>query len=218
MLTTIMNKQRELQDRLGYNFATMSEDERAEFMRNHRGYLEDEIAEALYEMPGYKTWKNYANMSTEARETAWAKVRMELIDALHFFTNLLLCAGFTPDEVFKMYMMKNAENHRRQDSGYDADVSYREQSVEDVMNQAYCTVTMDDEVCFSSDFIAVLHKRNGDASILYNTDALSLGMAVKIIAKQYIEELSKCSDEDRAEIEEILGEALAFNKEVAACE
>lgn len=212
MLATIMSKQRDLQERLGYDFSKMTEQERAEFMRNHRGYLEDEIAEALYEMPGYKLWKDYSGMSNEAKEIAWAKVRMELVDALHFFTNLLLCAGFTADEVFKMYMMKNEENHRRQDEGYAADVSYRNQAVEDVMKRASCTVTMDDEVSYSTDFIAILHHKNGDASIRYNTDALSLGMAVKMIARQYIEELNKCSEEERSEIEEILGEALAFNK------
>lgn len=216
MLATIMNKQRELQERLGYDFSKMTEAERAEFMRNHRGYLEDEVAEALYEMPGYKTWKDYSGMSDEAKEIAWAKVRMELIDAFHFFINLLLGAGFTADEVFKMYMMKNAENHRRQDAGYTSDVTYRDQSIEDVMKQAYCTVIMDDEVNYSSDFIAILHKRNSDASIIYNTDALSLGMAVKMIARQYIEALNACSEEERHEIEEILGDALAFNSEEVA--
>ena len=47
MLATIMSKQRELQERLGYDFDKMTDEERAEFMRNHRGYLEDEVAEAL---------------------------------------------------------------------------------------------------------------------------------------------------------------------------
>lgn len=213
MLATIMKKQSELQQRLGYNFSKMTEQERAEFMRNHRGYLEDELAEALYEMPGYKTWKDYSGMSTEAKEIAWQKVRMELVDALHFFTNLLLCAGFTADELFKMYMMKNAENNRRQDDGYSANVTYRDQPVEDVLNQAYCTVTMDGEVSYSSDFIAIVHKHNGDATILYNTDALSLGMAVKMLAREYIKALNGCSDVEREEIEQQLGEALAFDKE-----
>ena len=133
-LAIIMEMQGALQKRLGNNFAEMSAEERAEFMRDHRGYLEDELAEALYEMPNYKTWKDYSAMSEEARAVAWSKVRMELVDALHFFMNLLLCAGMTADEVFSMYVAKNHENHRRQDAGYTADVSYREQSVEEVMN------------------------------------------------------------------------------------
>ena len=218
MLTTIMNKQREFQERLGFKFSEMTEQERAEFMRNHRGYLEDELAEALYEMPGYKTWKDYSSMSTEAKEIAWQKVRMELVDALHFFVNLLLCAGFTADEVLNMYLMKNAENNRRQDAGYTADDSYRDQPVEDVMKQVCCTVAMDGDVKQSTDFIAILHKSNGDASIMYNTDTLSIGMAVKMLAKVYVDALSKCSDDERREIEAIIGEALAFDKEAVAHE
>lgn len=218
MLTTIMNKQREFQERLGFKFSEMTEQERAGFMRNHRGYLEDELAEALYEMPGYKTWKDYSSMSTEAKEIAWQKVRMELIDALHFFVNLLLCAGFTADEVLNMYLMKNAENNRRQDAGYTADDSYRDQPVEDVMKQVYCAVAMDGDVKQSTDFIAILHKSNGDASIMYNTDTLSIGMAVKMLAKVYVDSLSKCSDDERREIEATLGEALAFDKEAVAHE
>ena len=218
MLTTIMNKQREFQERLGFKFSEMTEQERAEFMRNHRGYLEDELAEALYEMPGYKTWKDYSSMSTEAKEIAWQKVRMELVDALHFFVNLLLCAGFTADEVLNMYLMKNAENNRRQDVGYTADDSYRDQPVEDVMKQVCCTVAMDGDVKQSTDFIAILHKSNGDASIMYNTDTLSIGMAVKMLAKVYVDALSKCSDDERREIEAIIGEALAFDKEDVAHE
>lgn len=134
MLKEIMNKQAELQLRLGTNFAELTDKERAEFMRNHRGYLADELAEALYEMPNYKLWKDYSNMDEEARNVAWQKVRMELIDCLHFFVNLLLCAGMTAEEVHYMYMAKNKENHRRQDDGYTADVSYRDQSVEEVIN------------------------------------------------------------------------------------
>ena len=134
MLKGIMEKQAELQLRLGTDFNNLTDDERADFMRNHRGYLADEIAEALYEMPGYKLWKDYSSMDAAAKEAAWAKVRMELIDSLHFFVNLLLCAGMTAEDVHDMYMAKNKENHRRQDDGYTADVSYRDQAVEEVMN------------------------------------------------------------------------------------
>lgn len=135
MFKTMMDMQRDLQKRLGYDFANMDPEQRAEFMRNNRGYLEDEIAEALYEMPEYKLWKDYSNMSDEAVAIAWQKVRMELIDAFHFFMNLFICAGMTAEEVFAMYVKKNRENHRRQDLGYTANVSYREQSVEEVMNR-----------------------------------------------------------------------------------
>ena len=133
-LELILELQAELQKRLGFDYSNMTPQERADYMRDNRGYLEDEIAEALYEMPYYKSWKDYEKMTTEERAVAWSKVRMELIDALHFFMNLFLCAGMTADEIVSMYVAKNRENHRRQDVGYTADQSYRTQSVEEVMN------------------------------------------------------------------------------------
>lgn len=204
-LEQIMKMQGELQKRLGADFSNMTLEERAEFMRNHRGYLADEVAEALYEMPNYKLWKDYSNMSEEQVAIAWQKVRMELIDSLHFFVNLLLCAGMTADEVYEMYMMKNRENHRRQDEGYTADVSYRDQAVEDVMIEApVCTVSMDGETKGSSDFVSLLYMPNGEAHIMYNTDVVTLGMALQMIASKYSEEIAAYPDEVREEIREAL--------------
>lgn len=207
MLKTIMNTQKALQERLGYNFETMTDEQRAAFMRDHRGYLEDEVAEALYEMPFYKAWKNYSGMPDEAKQEAWQKVRMELVDSLHFFVNLLLAAGFTADELYKMYMAKNKENHRRQDDGYTSDVSYRDQAVEDVMEfEPTCTVMMDDTFECTDDFVAVLKMDGERTALRYNTDTLSLGFAVKLLAKEYFEQLQALDEQDRAEVENIIGE------------
>lgn len=206
MLATIMEKQRELQNRLGTNFSNLTDEERAAFMRNHRGYLEDELAEALYEMPYYKLWKDYSTMSEGDRLAAWQKVRMELVDSLHFFVNLLLCAGFTAEELYEMYMAKNKENHRRQDDGYTADVSYRDQAVEAVMSGATykCVVEHSGTREESDDYIAVLCSKDGAHSLWYNTDALSLGIAYKMLLNAFNDELKKCSDEDAKEVISIL--------------
>ena len=206
MLTTIMNMQKDFQERLGVDFTNMTDKERAAFMRDHRGYLEDEVAEALYEMPYYKSWKNYESMTDAEKAEAWSKVRMELVDALHFFTNLLLAAGFTPEMLYNMYVHKNLENHRRQDAGYTADVSYREQCVDDVMNAPKCVISMDGTTERSDDFIAIINNTDGTTSLRYNTDALSMGMAVKLVAKAYVEMLSNCSTKEREEIESVIGE------------
>lgn len=207
MLKTIMNTQKALQERLGYNFETMTDEQRAAFMRDHRGYLADEVAEALYEMPFYKNWKNYSDMTDEAKQDAWQKVKMELVDSLHFFVNLLLATGFTADELYKMYMAKNKENHRRQDQGYTSDVSYREQAVEDVMGfEPTCTVMMDDTFECTDDFVAVLKMDGERMALRYNTDTLSLGFAVKLLAKEYFEQLQTLDEQDRAEVENIIGE------------
>lgn len=212
-LEQIMKKQAELQKRLGTDFSNMTLEERASFMRNHRGYLADEVAEALYEMPHYKSWKDYSNMDEEATNVAWQKVRMELIDSLHFFINLMLCAGMTADEVYEMYMAKNSENHRRQDAGYTHNVSYREQAVEDVMgtaklsvpeDQTHCTVVMDGNVYSSDEFVAILAKEDGNHSMFYRTDPLTLGIAIKMLTERFDAEMATCTEEERREICEVL--------------
>ena len=210
MLKTIMDTQKNFQERLGFNFETMTDEQRAAFMRDHRGYLADEVAEALYEMPFYKSWKDYSGLTEEAKQEAWAKVRMELVDALHFFVNLLLAAGFSADELFKTYMAKNKENHRRQDEGYTSDVNYRMQAVEDVMGavgwEPMCNVLMDDTYETTDDFVAVLKMDGERTALRYNTDTLSLGFAVKLLAREYFDQLSALNDKDREDVERIIGE------------
>lgn len=70
-----------------------------------------------------------------------------------------------------------------------------------------CTVRMDGEVRGSSDFVTVLSKPTGEASIYYNTDALTLGMALKLIASSFVECMSNCTEEERQQITEVLGDA-----------
>lgn len=199
MLKEIMQKQAELQARVDNRYLSDDPKVVAAYMRDHRGYLADEVAEALYEMPDYKHWKDYSNMDEEARVYAWQKVRMELIDSLHFFVNLLLGSGLTAEEVYEMYMAKNKENHRRQDAGYTSDVSYREQSVEDVMEPT-CTLAKPGEKASSTNFIAFLFN-DKSCDIAVNTDILSLGLAASILQAKYTEDLKEFNDDDRVQIE-----------------
>ncbi len=75
-----------------------------------------------------------------------------------------------------------------------------------------CTVEMDGKTTTSDDFVAILSKENGDASIFYNTDALTLGMAMKMVARAFVECMDKCSEKEREEITEILGAAFVADK------
>lgn len=70
-----------------------------------------------------------------------------------------------------------------------------------------CMVHMDERLYDSADFITVLAKEDGKVSLYYNTDALTLGMALQMIAHVYTKEIAKVSAEDRREIEEVLGPA-----------
>lgn len=134
-LQEMLDAQKKLQEHLGTDFNALDAPETAQYMRNHTLYLEQELQEALYEMPYFKLWKNYSTMTDTEMLAAWDKVKMELVDAWHFFMNLLLCADINATDLYEMYMAKNKENYRRQKAGYTADVSYRDQSVNDVLNK-----------------------------------------------------------------------------------
>ena len=80
------------------------------------------------------------------------------------------------------------------------------------MNKDICTIKMDEEVKQSDDFVAILSHENGDASLYYCTDALTLGMAMKMVAKAFITEMNELSEEERSQIEAILGDAFIKEK------
>lgn len=73
--------------------------------------LTDELHEAMGEI-GWKSWAKSNHFNED-------KVKGELVDAFHFFMNLCLAAGMTPDELFKRYRAKRAINVQRQADGYD---------------------------------------------------------------------------------------------------
>lgn len=74
-------------------------------------------------------------------------------------------------------------------------------------NTSMCTINMDGATTESNDFVAVLSKENGSASIYYSTDAITLGMALKMVARSFVECMNNCSEEEQHEITEILGTA-----------
>lgn len=83
-------------------------------------------------------------------------------------------------------------------------------NIEKVLNettQTLCTVTMDGVEHTSDDFVAILSRENGDASIFYNTDALTLGMAMKMVAKSFVDAMHQLTEEERQSIQEVLGDA-----------
>lgn len=75
-----------------------------------------------------------------------------------------------------------------------------------------CEVTMDGKGYVSDDFVCVMARENGDASIFYNTDALTLGMAVKMVSKAFVDAMHELPEEERNEVSEILGGAFVMDK------
>ena len=119
MLQEMLDKQNELQLRLGTDIRNMSEENVAKFIKEHVVYMNNEVAEMLEELPFFKPWKDYSGMSSADMLIAATKARKEWIDVLHFFMNISLALGFDADTLYYMYMDKNSANHKRQDDGYD---------------------------------------------------------------------------------------------------
>jgi len=126
-LQDMLGLQKSLQEYLGYDFDAMSIEERVAMIKEYSIHLNQEVNEALYELPFFKPWKDYSNMTIEEQSAGIHKYKEELIDAWHFFMNMMLLVDFKPDEFYSMYMEKNAENIERQKRGYTHDVSYREE-------------------------------------------------------------------------------------------
>lgn len=99
--------------------ADLRGDDRAQFVTWNMFAIEDELHEAIAEM-GWKPWAT-------SRHLNGPEMLKEMVDAWHFFMNVLLVIGGemgwtteqTADEFTKMYIAKNAENIRRQEDGYD---------------------------------------------------------------------------------------------------
>lgn len=112
-LTHMLKMQRDLQ--LRYNNGKAIEDftpeERMQAIRDNVLACTDELHEALGET-GWKPWATSNHLNVDA-------FRAEMVDAWHFFMNLMLHSGMTADDLYRGYVAKHAKNHKRQDDGYD---------------------------------------------------------------------------------------------------
>jgi hypothetical protein len=131
-LGLLFNKQKELQERLGFNFEGYTIKEIADFWMVNKHALSDELNEMFDALggindgignAGWKYWKQdnakAANMKIEdLSEADKLELFYEWIDGLHFYMNFAIAIGMTSKDVVNLYMAKNAENHDRQERGY----------------------------------------------------------------------------------------------------
>jgi dimeric dUTPase (all-alpha-NTP-PPase superfamily) len=86
-------------------------DERADWIRWNMLALQDEMHEALAET-GWKPWATSRHINREAYIS-------ELVDAFHFFMNLMLVVDCSAHEFLDKYAEKRKINIIRQQKGYD---------------------------------------------------------------------------------------------------
>lgn len=87
-------------------------EEKCEFIGDMVLALTDELHEALNEV-GWKPWAKSRHINEEA-------FRSELVDAWHFFMNLMLTVGMTEQDLLTGYYNKRAKNvTRHENQDYD---------------------------------------------------------------------------------------------------
>jgi len=118
-LEYMFKMQKAFQDKVDQRYKSADLKERAAFLRDHFIFCNQEMQEMLYEIPFFKHWKDYSKMTDKEIEEAYDKAKEEIIDAWHFFINIMLGLGMTAEELFTRYLDKHKENIRRQDEGYD---------------------------------------------------------------------------------------------------
>lgn len=119
-LIELMEKQHQLQVRMGVDPFAMTREERLQYIDKMYIALGKELGEFMDEIP----WKPWASNKTLNPEAAFK----ELIDAQHFLNNLFLAIAAelrlcgpatTAVTIHKHYLGKNRVNHDRQTRGYD---------------------------------------------------------------------------------------------------
>jgi hypothetical protein len=131
-LGLIYYKQKELQERLGFNFEGWTLKQIADFWMVNKHAMSDELNEMFDALGGVNdgiasaAWKYWKADNTKAATMTISSLtdedRLELfyewIDGLHFYMNFAISIGMTSQDIVNLYMAKNAENHNRQDNGY----------------------------------------------------------------------------------------------------
>lgn len=115
---TMYGLQEGLLRRLEPDWLEWNEPMRVRFIKDLVVHMNVEVAEMLQELPYVKPWKDYTTLGPERIEEMFAVARNEAVDVLHFFLEILIVLGFTPQEVYSMYMKKMSVNHKRQNEGY----------------------------------------------------------------------------------------------------
>lgn len=112
MLQEMIDLQAKLQsETYGKDISKLDTREKIEAYRINMMALQDELHEALNEM----SWKPWA----KAEYFNDDRVQQELVDAWHFFMNLMIISDMDAEKLHLRYLAKRKVNIKRQEDGYD---------------------------------------------------------------------------------------------------
>jgi dimeric dUTPase (all-alpha-NTP-PPase superfamily) len=109
-LRELWRMQKALNDRIGVNMESLSEEEKTKWILNYSRAMTQEIAELTDSVP-WKWWAKYQKFDEQ-------NARVEVVDLFHFLISIAQVLGMSADDVFAAYLKKNEVNFKRQDSGY----------------------------------------------------------------------------------------------------
>jgi hypothetical protein len=106
-----------------------------EWLRDNKIAADDEFSELIDALPGMSMmsakdrtslWKKWKGNHYTVREMKFSELsyddqneaKFEIIDSAHFWINQLIALDLNAEDIFKFYYTKNAENHRRSQTGY----------------------------------------------------------------------------------------------------
>lgn len=100
-------------------FEVVNKEERTKLLLDMVHCLDSEVSELRDGLP-WKHWKNYKEQEMWYNdEDKKAYLGFEAIDILHFLMETFILLGYDAEDILKLYMVKNVENFKRQDVGYD---------------------------------------------------------------------------------------------------
>lgn len=112
VMQDMLDMQRSLQIKsYGQDPLELGNEELMDWIRWNVLACEDELHEAMAES-GWKPWATSNHINKEA-------FFHEMIDAWHFFMNLLLVTGYSANDFYRAYIDKHHLNAKRQADGYD---------------------------------------------------------------------------------------------------
>ena len=114
-LKDLYERQIELQKKIGSRIdLPLTKEEREHWTKENVLAIHAELTELL----DWTNWKSWKKTKVEYTPTRILELQMEIIDILHFWLNLCIIWGMTPDVIMARYIEKNSINHKRQESGY----------------------------------------------------------------------------------------------------
>lgn len=109
-LRELFRMQKALNERIGVQTESMSDEQKTEWVLNYCRAMNQELAELTDSVP-WKWWAKYQEFDEQ-------NARVEVVDLFHFLISMAQVLGMSADDVFQAYLKKNEVNFKRQESGY----------------------------------------------------------------------------------------------------